>query len=172
MAELTVDEKITNAETMRHILTVRTLLMEAMGELVLRAQKHDQSKLEPEEVSTFTRVTPLLQGLTYGSPEYAEALASMGPALAHHYAANSHHPEHFEAGIQGMNLFDLLEMMFDWKAATLRHADGDLGKSLQVNAERYKIPEPLLRILTNTVKKVEELAVIANVAASYPHSGK
>lgn len=172
MADLTVDEKITNAETMRHILTVRALLLEAMGELVLRAHAHDQSKLGPPEVDTFTRVTPLLQGLTYGSPEYTEALTSMGPALAHHYAHNSHHPEHFEAGIRGMDLFDLLEMLFDWKAATLRHADGDLQKSLRVNAERYKIPEPILQILTNTVKKVEELAEIANVAASYPHSGR
>jgi len=167
--ELTPEEKLTNAETMRHILTVRALLLEAIGELTRRARAHDVSKLGPPEVDTFTKYTPILAGLTYGSPEYRDALAQMGPALVNHYAKNSHHPEHFEGGILDMDLFDLLEMMIDWKAATLRHANGNLQKSLEVNGPRYGIPPPLYRILQNTIAKVEKLAEKANVAVSYPH---
>jgi hypothetical protein len=172
MADLTSEEKLTNAETMRHILTVRALLMEAVKELVDRGRTHDLSKLAPPEVDTFTRVTPLLKGLTYGSDEYKAALATMGKALQHHYEENAHHPEHFAEGILGMDLFDLLEMLLDWKAATLRHVDGSLQKSLQVNAERYTIPKPLLKILGNTIEKVEMMAVQANIAVSYPHMEK
>ena len=40
--------------------------------------------------------------------------------IEHHYAVNSHHPEHYEAGIAGMSLFDLIEMLVDWKAASER----------------------------------------------------
>lgn len=167
--DLTPEERLTNAETMRHILTVRALLLEVVGELTRRARAHDVSKLGPPEVDTFVKYTPILKGLTYGSDEYRAALAAMEPALRNHYAKNSHHPEHFEGGILDMDLFDLLEMMIDWKAATLRHANGDLRKSLEVNGPRYGIPEPLYRILGNTIERVERLAEKANVAVSYPH---
>jgi len=169
---LTDAERLTNAETMRHILTVRALLMECVRELAERAAAHDQSKLGPPEVDAFTRWTPVLAGLTYGSPEYTAALASMKPAVDHHYACNAHHPEHHKGGILGMDLVDLLEMVIDWKAATLRHKDGDLRRSLEVNAERYGIPEPLRRILENTIPAVEAMAESARVADSYPHVEK
>jgi hypothetical protein len=166
---LTDSEKLTNAETMRHILTVRALLMECVRELTIRASIHDQSKLEAPEVDTFTRMTPILSGLTYGSNEYKAALDEMKPALDNHYACNAHHPEHHKDGFMGMNLIDLLEMMVDWKAATLRHKDGDIQKSLEINTKRYNIPEPLRQILANTIPVVNSMAESSRVAVSYPH---
>jgi hypothetical protein len=44
----------------------------------------------------------------------------------------------------------VVEMLCDWKAATERHADGDLRKSLAVQRERFGISDQLLQILTNT----------------------
>jgi hypothetical protein len=44
----------------------------------------------------------------------------MKPAIQHHYKANSHHPEFYDNGVEGMSLFDVLEMLLDWKAATER----------------------------------------------------
>lgn len=166
---LTDAERLTNAETMRHILTVRALLMECIRELTSRAIAHDRSKLSAPEVDTFTKWTSVLSGLTYGSDEYKDALAQMKPALDNHYACNAHHPEHHPAGVVGMDLFDLLEMMVDWKAATLRHKDGNLERSLEVNTERYGIPEPLRQILWNTIPRIESMAAEAAVAESYPH---
>jgi hypothetical protein len=55
---------------------------------------HDASKWSPEEWPAFEEATPKLAGMTYGSDEYKAALASIKPALKHHYAENSHHPEH------------------------------------------------------------------------------
>jgi hypothetical protein len=53
-----------------------------------------------------------------------------------------------------MNLVDLVEMICDWMAATIRHADGDIDESIQINKERFNIPDVLVSILQNTVDQV------------------
>lgn len=138
------------ADTLRHAARVAELLAPLAAELVARGIAHDRSKTRDPELSTFDRVTPQLRELTYGTDEYKTALADMGPALAHHYGANRHHPEHFTHGVDGMTLVDLLEMLADWRAATERHADGDLLKSLEIQRERFGIGDQLAGILANT----------------------
>lgn len=159
----------TNAETMRHILTVRTLLMCAVNELIDRANNHDHTKLEDPEASIFAKYTKILAGLQYNSDEYKQALAEMKPALDHHYANGSHHPEYYPNGVEDMNLFDLIELLYDWKAATLRHKNGDIFKSLELNTGRFNIPPVLVKILANTLPFIEYHSRISNVTASYPH---
>lgn len=145
-------------DTQEHIEEVRKRLSLCIAHLRRRAEHHDASKLVEPELSAFNEVTPLLRQLTYGSPEYAAALEALKPALDHHYAANSHHPEHYPAGIDGMDLLDVLEMLCDWKAATMRHADGDLAKSLEINQDRFKISPQLAAILQNTAVRLGWLA--------------
>lgn len=140
-------------ETRKHIATVSAILNRVIQSLMNRAQVHDQSKLEDFESDTFEIYTAKLKGCTYGSPEYKQFLKDMKPALDHHYANNRHHPEFHEEGIQGMSLVDLLEMVVDWKAATLRHADGDIMKSLELNQERFGYSDELKQIFINTVKE-------------------
>lgn len=151
---LTLEEKAMNSETWAHINQVQRLLMEVIGGLQTRLLNHDKSKLEPPEVAIFAEYTPKLRGTTYGSEEYKRFLAEMKPALDHHYAKNSHHPEHFADGINGMDLLDLLEMLADWKAATMRHDDGDLRRSLAINKERFGIGDQLAAILENTARSM------------------
>lgn len=171
-------------ETNAHIARVRELLYIIQNKLEERGFKHDRSKLEEPEKSGFDEVTGKLKALTYGSPEYKAQLERLKPVLDHHYANNSHHPEHygrwvciicfkefprefnsncdmcgnghlvFEPRISGMSLLDLVEMFCDWKAATERHADGSILKSIQVNKERFKISEQLVEILENTRKEL------------------
>jgi hypothetical protein len=141
-------------DTLDHINKVRANLNQAMTNLLHRAEVHDQSKLEEPEKGVFDRYTPKLKNSTYGSDEYKGFLDAMEPALDHHYAENSHHPEHYPNGIDGMSLLDLLEMLADWKAATQRHADGDMNRSLQINEKRFNISPQLQSILTNTVKEM------------------
>ncbi len=142
-------------KTMRHIETVRNYLAIVINEFVKRSVEHDQSKLESPEVEAFEVLTPRLRGLTYGSEEYRASMRDMKPAIDHHYSVNSHHPEFYKNGIDGMNLFDLLEMLCDWKAAGLRHNDGNIYKSLDINKDRYKISEQLCSVLKNTVDYIE-----------------
>lgn len=57
------------------------------------------------------------------------------------------------SGIYGMDLFDLMEMLCDWKAAGMRHDDGDIMESLRINKERFEIGPQLDAILRNTVER-------------------
>jgi len=77
-------------------------------------------------------------------------LAELKPALDHHYSHNSHHPEHYENGIDDFTLADLVEMFFDWKAASERHNDGDVLKSIEINKQRFGLSEQLCKIFENT----------------------
>lgn len=149
---LTLEEKATNNDTFRHIERVRNLLNACVRELLDRGERHDQSKLEEPEVAAFTEFTPKLAASTYGSPEYHEFRAAMKPALDHHYANNRHHPEHFKDGVDDMNLLDVLEMLCDWKAASERHNDGNIRRSIEVNADRFSLSPQLVRILENTAE--------------------
>lgn len=150
MADLTPEEKATNFDTMRHIERVRNLLNHMAFQLLDRGRLHDQSKLDRPEVEAFTEYTSKLATCTYGSAEYESYRKAMKPALDHHYANNRHHPEHFKGGIEDMNLIDMLEMICDWKAASERHNDGNIRKSIENNADRFGISPQLVRIMENT----------------------
>ena len=139
------------AETRKHIMNVNRVIGTVVMELMHRAATHDQSKLsDPAEVDGFEKYTPRLRTSTFLSDDYKQTLKEMKPFLDRHYAHNRHHPEHFNDGVAGMTLIDLLEMLCDWKAATLRHANGDLAKSIKGNAERFGLPPMLVQILLNT----------------------
>lgn len=147
---LTEEEQKTNMETKQHIANVQIFINKVQEALASRAVNHDLSKLSDPELPLFTEVTHKLAGCTYNSDEYKEFLKKLKPALDHHYAKNKHHPEHYANGINDMTLIDLIEMFCDWKAATLRHNDGNLLKSIEINTKRFNIDKQLAQILTNT----------------------
>lgn len=140
-----------NAEIRKHRDEVRRLLWQVVVELLARGEWHDQSKLESPEAEVFAAFSRNINGLTYDSEEYRACLAAMKPGLDHHYAANRHHPEHFENGVNEMTLVDVVEMLCDWKAATKRHADGDIRQSIEINRHRFGLSDQLVNILSNTV---------------------
>lgn len=194
-------------DTLAHIARVAELLDLCQIELNRRGCAHDKSKLEEPEKSTFDACTAKLKAMAYGSPEYAVALADLKPALDHHYANNSHHPEYWpklpestttnmlrasaaemeetakdaigragqgeinalldfakfsrdtadqmEASVNGMSLFDVMEMLMDWKAATERMKNGgDIRRSLEINTDRFKLSPQLAGILRNTIHEM------------------
>ncbi len=139
------------SDTRGHISWVRYYINHLLEALAERGKKHDASKLEDPELPMFAYYGPRLRGMEYGSDEYKTCLAEMKEqALDHHYECNSHHPEHYPNGISGMNLVDLLEMLADWKAATLRMANGDLSASITLNIQRFGITPQVAQILKNT----------------------
>ena len=155
-----IENKMTVAEcqveTQKHIELVRKFIRLFTDKLITRGVEHDKLKMKSPEVEIFTEFTPKLADTTYGSEEYKEFLEQMKPALEHHYANYRHHPEHFINGINDMNLIDLVEMICDWKASTLRHNDGNLLKSIEINAQRFGMSEQLTQILINTAKLFDE----------------
>lgn len=142
--------------TYEHITEVRSRLFMVIKDLLNRAHVHDSSKVVEPELPVFDEYTPKLADSTYGSDEYKSFLVGMKPALDHHYANNSHHPEYYDDGILGMNLLDLMEMLCDWLAATMRHADGDIRRSIDINQERFGYDDQIKRLLLNTLDVIED----------------
>ena len=138
-------------KTLRHMETVRNFLQVCVSELLRRGMEHDQTKLESPEAETFEVFTPKLRGATYGSEEYKSFLRDMAPALKHHYERYRHHPEHHVNGIKDMTLIDLLEMLCDWKASSMRMKDGDIYKSLELQQQRFGYSDETKGILKNTL---------------------
>ena len=139
-------------DTKQHIQQVRVFIEKIAEAIVDRGEYHDQSKLQSPEKEIFDEYTPKLAETTYGSEEYKTRLEEMKVALKHHYSKNRHHPEHHPNGIHDMNLVDLIEMLCDWKAATMRHNDGDIMKSIELNQKRFGYDDEIKQIMINTVK--------------------
>ena len=56
--------------------------------------------------------------------------------------------------LRGMTLIDVVEMLCDWKAATERHADGSIEKSLAHNKGRFHIGDEMHAALVNTAREM------------------
>ena len=142
-------------DTLAHKMEVISNLQQVAHGLDDRGLVHDNSKLVGEEKRVFDTITPKLKKLSYGSEAYKKSLESMGKALDNHYKENRHHPEHHDNGIKDMTLLDLIEMLSDWKAACMRHDDGDIKKSLEINKERFNISDDIYKMLINTCKELD-----------------
>lgn len=141
-------------KTMRHIETVRNYLTAVARHFTERGQNHDQSKLMSPEAEIFEVYTSKLRNCTYASDEYKQNMKEMRVAIDHHNSHNRHHPEHWNQGIKGMNLFDLIEMLVDWKSAGMRHADGDIRKSIEINKERFGFSDEIAQLLNITMDEI------------------
>jgi hypothetical protein len=54
-----------------------------------------------------------------------------------------------------MSLFDLTEMLMDWKAASERHPGGtNILRSVEISSDRFSVSDQLKQILLNTVKEI------------------
>lgn len=128
-------------------------MSEISKDVMRRGNIHDESKLGPEEFPYHVKEIEEFGKHMFGTPGYDAAKKRLGPAIKHHFLLNRHHPEHFVAEIDGMNLVDLMEMLCDWKSATLNHPEspGDMKRSLKLAVERYNISPQLAAILYNTI---------------------
>ncbi len=149
---MTYDSK---QDTASHIVRVQELMADVCERLVRRAELHDVSKLAEPEKSAFDAHAPERNSCVYGSEKYNGHLAALQVALQHHYAHNAHHPEHYVNGVNGMTLLDLIEMFCDWKAASEKHRNGSLDRSLGINRERFHLSEQLTSIFENTQRELE-----------------
>jgi len=142
-------------DTRLHINRVHSLLGRCAIILLERGARHDASKLEEPEKAIFDTVGNRLAVVTYAGDEYKHSLADLKTALDHHYAHNPHHPEHYPNGVDGMSLFDLTEMLMDWKAAGERHPGGmNIVRSVEISSDRFAMGEQLKKILMNTVREI------------------
>jgi len=144
-------------DTYEHIRNVQRFMGKIINELLDCQLDHDYTKLFSPEKEAYDGLGERLREHEYGSEGYKAVLREMKPAIKHHYDWNSHHPEHYSDGISGMSLIDLVEMLCDWKAASLRHP-GDNGprESMDHNQERFGFSDELKSILINTLPWIED----------------
>lgn len=129
-----------------------------------RSNTHDVSKLGPEEKYIFDEYTPKLKTLAFGSDEYKASLEAMGEGLRHHYKVNRHHPEHFENGVNGMTLYDLVEMFCDWLAAAeAKHTPLDIDYL----SKRFNLAPQLVDIMLNTMRELDFWNEVGGVPVTY-----
>jgi hypothetical protein len=150
MAE-TINTDRAELVTRKHMQRVSALLGEAACELIKRAAVHDLSKLTTVELEPLQRMQDVIDAegsAPYGSDEYKRRTKMLGPMLAHHYANNSHHPEHYANGLDGMSLFDVIEMFFDWKAASERGEESSMN--IGTACKRFEVSPQLETIFRNT----------------------
>lgn len=173
MAE--VDTTKAELVTRRHIARVSELLGEFAIEMIRRSSAHDKSKFDPIELEPLARMQAVIDTegpAQFGTDEYKRRTDMLGPMITNHRHNNSHHPEFYEFeyggdclnGINGMNLFDLVEMFFDWKAASERGED--VCMRLGAACDKYKIDGPLREILYNTARKLGYQADEPSAAAA------
>lgn len=148
---LNVDDNPSMPGIIMHKEFVESYMNSAAEIISERGLNHDNSKLLSPELEAFDKADLAFKTAKYGSAEYKAAVDSIRPAVEHHYKENSHHPEHYEDGIAGMSLFDLIEMVCDWKAASLRPPGNNLADSFEMTCAKYRIEDPLKSILKNTL---------------------
>lgn len=120
--------------------------------LEYRAAHHDESKLQPPEKEIFDEYTPKLKTMELGSKEYQAALEAMGEGLKHHYKSNPHHPEFHRNGVDGMAIWDVVEMIADWMAAaSTKKSVSNKHVDLGYLQNRFNLSPQLRRIIANTL---------------------
>lgn len=140
-------------KSVEHIRQVQFYLVGCIQNLQHRLLLHDDSKLHEPERSAYEGLDEAVASVPFGSDEYQQVVKEhLGDALAHHYQHNPHHPSHYPNGVQGMSLFDLLEMLAD-----LRAVCDDKGKAiidLDVNKRNDQMSDEVYQILLNTIKEM------------------
>lgn len=139
-------------EIRKHVRHVQLYLSKFSEDLYRRGIFHDNSKFHEPELSGFAENIDNIPLLVYDSAEYKAKWLEMRPVIDEHHKNNRHHPEHWANGVDDMSLSDMIEMLVDWKASSMRYKDGSLRKSVDINCEKYNISPQLKRILLNTVR--------------------
>ena len=148
-------------KTKYHIMDVGKVGCTFSHSLRTRLNKHDKSKLSEPEASMFAKHGKKLSELKYGTKEYSKEIEDMKKdCLLHHYKYNSNHPEHYENGVNDMNLIDIIEMLCDWIASCDRTKDGNFQESLKINMERFNIQEPLRSIILRSERYFYNIYII------------
>jgi hypothetical protein len=141
-------------DTLQHIRKVEARMGVIIHELQHRARMHDASKLVEPEKSGYDTLTHELKDLVYGSDEYRAALKAAKPVIDHHYAHNSHHPEHWA--------WPIPESAEEEEIAVLRH-DIEVLESLEPQTEggmELRVIDRLKRDLAALESRVNAMSLL------------
>lgn len=122
-----------------------------------RAMTHDNSKNDEKEYKYYKMANSVNRNDFKTYEEYIDYVKpTLDKGLKHHYEFNRHHPEHFDNGVDDMNLVDIIEMITDWKVSIEQNGK-DLYEEIEYNFDKYNVSEQLRKIILNTYKYIEKL---------------
>lgn len=142
--------KQTISDIVNHKNKVNKRLTFLADQLLGRAKKHDNSKLEKPELGWLVAMDKEPK-YPYGSDEYFEKMKRWRQFFDHHYQVNSHHPNHFVNGVAGMTLTDLCEYLVDIIAYEDNLSVDEALAVIEDQKQRFGLDEQLTQILKNTL---------------------
>ena len=151
-----------NINKEKHLLIVRSLLIEAIQELAIRADNHDIHKANVD--NKIVDYIGQLETFKYGSGEYNKYLEYIKNNLdTCTQPIKQHHIEYFKNGINDMNIFDVLEYFIDTQANLIETNECTLEKSLEIHKKIYGFDDQLYNILKNTIPAIKQFVINANL---------
>lgn len=132
-----------------HHFFIFVYIFEFCFKLIWRAIKHDYSRYNWVELKYNIDNLDKIRYSKYSSYEWKKLTNKNLPHAINHFKKNRHHPEHFENGVEDMQLIDVVEMVCDWKAAARRRYKKLNKKLYNKTAINYKIDGKLYKIISN-----------------------
>lgn len=151
------EETKTLATILRHQKQVSFLLRELAREFEKRADIHDMSKLELDELEGFCLldIKRQHQKEEYGSKNYEEGIKNID-AVKLHQSRNSHHPEYWANGVKDMSFSDLVEMLCDWEIARQnRDTQENIEKTWMIRQQRFNLTDFEVSFLVTLWEKIK-----------------
>lgn len=107
--------------------------------LLRRAAKHDNSKLEDEELEALSKIANDRDSLKDAKEKLTDFKRK---AIELHWKNNRHHPEFF-SDVSNMDEIDILEMVCDWHARSCQYNTNLLEFCETRQENRFHFPEEM-----------------------------
>lgn len=152
--------KLNNITCRDYLYEHRALVHDKMAtvsrDINTRARHHDQSSLNGSEFRIYEEHFDELQKYPMFDPRRDAVLKEMRVATMYHHNANDHHPEHFDDGINGMNLIQMIEFVADIMSQSEQNGI-DVYEMLPLLKDQYDISSQLYQVILNTVAGIKRL---------------
>lgn len=150
------DDLKTLVYIIKHQNQVAYLLRELAREFERRADIHDQSKLNLDELEGFYQLDLKRhhQKEEYGSKKYESGMQI--DAVKLHLSRNSHHIEYHPNGLSNMSFADVIEMLIDWEVARqARDTETSMNKTWETRQNRFNLSDNEIYFLRTIWEKIQ-----------------
>lgn len=155
MTENLSEEVKTLITILKHKGLVQKYLYKLSQELEIRAVAHNLSKLGIDEFIGFIAINKVAREHPYGSKDYKASLKD-NDVIDLHFSKNQHHPEHHNNYVIGMGLVDIIEMVCDWKSASITYGKTTLSEALEIQIERFGLTKEQLYLIKLIIEEIEK----------------
>lgn len=126
--------------------------------LIEVAKVHDNDKVESGYVyDTYQEYFPKLKEIDYGTEEYVAYEKEYFKQAHYFHAQNRHHYYNPNNKLDDIDLFDLLEAIFDIRQSQIQYSDYEIEKIMTTFKTKGVLDLNLEELAFNTLKKLEEL---------------